>query len=51
MSYFCSITAADEKKGTPDYAAALQEAKRWVRKQPPWRSPYYWATFTLLGPH
>ena len=33
-----------------DYAQALHDAKRWVRNQEKWRSPYYWATFTLIGP-
>ena len=39
---FCGGLAQAEKNGkTVDYAAALQEAKRYVRKQDKWRSPYY----------
>jgi len=29
----------------------LQSAKRWVRAQEKWQSPYYWGTFVLLGPN
>jgi CHAT domain-containing protein len=35
---------------TVDYSQALHDAKRWVRNQEKWRSPHYWATFTLIGP-
>ena len=39
-------------KGQPvDYAAALQKAKRWVRQQEKWQSPYYWGAFVLVGPN
>jgi len=51
VSYFCSLIAKAEKKGSPpDYAAALHQAKQWVRKQQKWQSPYYWGTFVLVGP-
>jgi CHAT domain-containing protein len=30
---------------------AVHDAKRWVRKQEKWKSPYYWGTFVLVGPH
>jgi CHAT domain-containing protein len=51
ISYYCGILARDEKQGTPvDYAAALAEAKRFIRAQPRWQHPYYWATFVLVGP-
>jgi CHAT domain-containing protein len=30
-------------------AAALREAQDAVRRQERWRSPYYWAGFTLQG--
>jgi CHAT domain-containing protein/uncharacterized protein HemY len=30
-------------------AAALREAQNSIRQQPQWRSPYYWAAFTLQG--
>ena len=52
ISVFCSGIAKAEANGeSPDYAAALQRAKRWVRKQPKWASPYYWGTFVLVGPN
>ncbi|MBX7074117.1 MAG: CHAT domain-containing protein [Pirellulales bacterium] len=51
ISYYCGILARDEKQGAPvDYAAALAEAKRFIRAQPRWQHPYYWATFVLVGP-
>jgi CHAT domain-containing protein len=51
VSYFCAGLAQAEKAGQPvDHAAALQAAKRWVRKQPGWQSPYYWASLVLVGP-
>ncbi|HVX61942.1 MAG TPA: tetratricopeptide repeat protein [Pirellulales bacterium] len=52
ISYFCSGVAQSEKKGEPtDYAAKLHAAKRWVRQQEKWKSPYYWGTFVLVGPN
>ncbi len=30
-------------------AAALRAAQRWMRQQPRWRAPYYWAAFVLQG--
>jgi CHAT domain-containing protein/Tfp pilus assembly protein PilF len=51
VSYYCAQLAKQEHDGlTPDYARALCEAKRWVRKQAKWQSPYYWSTFVLIGP-
>jgi tetratricopeptide (TPR) repeat protein len=52
ISVFCSDLAKTEGQGeTPDYAAALHRAKRWVRGQAKWASPYYWGTFVLVGPN
>jgi CHAT domain-containing protein len=52
VSYFCSNLAKAEKEGkTPDYAEGLHTAKRWVREQEKWSSPYYWGTFVLVGPN
>jgi len=49
---FCdSLAEAEGAKQSPDYAAALHRAKRWVRKQEKWQSPYYWGTFVLVGPN
>jgi CHAT domain-containing protein len=51
VSRFCGGLAQAEKAGkTVDYAGSLQEAKRWIRKQDKWRSPYYWASLVLVGP-
>ena len=52
ISYFCSSIARARRAGRPpDYAAALHKAKRWVRQQEKWKSPYYWGTFVLVGPN
>jgi CHAT domain-containing protein len=52
VSVFCGDLVKAEGKGeTPDYAAALHRAKKWVRGQQKWSSPYYWGTFVLLGPN
>ena len=51
VSVFCGGLAQAEKSGKAvGYAVSLQEAKRWVRKQEKWRSPYYWASLVLVGP-
>jgi CHAT domain-containing protein len=52
---FCSGIAQQEKSGAEignaiDYAKALHDAKLWARRQIKWQHPYYWATFTLIGP-
>lgn len=36
------------KRGLPP-AAALREAQVGMSRQPRWRSPYYWAAFTIQG--
>ena len=52
VSYFCGGIAQAEANGdTPDYAKCLHEAKRFIRKQEKWKSPYYWAPFVLVGPN
>src|SRR4029079_6424834 len=52
VSVFGEGLAEGEKSGArTDYAAALHGAKRWVRQQQKWRSPYYWGTFVLVGPN
>jgi len=52
ISYFCAGVAKDEAKGgVADHAKSLHNAKRWVRKQEKWQSPYYWGTFVLVGPN
>ena len=53
--YFCSMVAQQEPPATQagpiDYAKALCDANRWIRKQAKWQHPYYWATFTMVGPN
>jgi CHAT domain-containing protein len=52
ISYYCAGLAQSQKDGAAgDYAKSLQAAKRWVRNQEKWRSPYYWGTFVLVGPN
>ena len=52
VSYFTAGLAQAEKQGaSEDYAQALHSAKRWVRGQKKWQSPYYWGTFVLVGPN
>ncbi|MCA9203736.1 MAG: CHAT domain-containing protein, partial [Planctomycetales bacterium] len=52
ISYFASgIANAEEKQQPVDYAQSLNAAKKWVRQQEKWSSPYYWATFVLVGPN
>jgi tetratricopeptide (TPR) repeat protein/CHAT domain-containing protein len=51
VHYFCAGLARAEKDGKPvDHAESLQAAKRWVREQEKWKSPYYWASMVLIGP-
>jgi CHAT domain-containing protein/Tfp pilus assembly protein PilF len=50
ISYFASGFAAQRQSGQADYATALHAAKRWVRQQDKWSSPYFWGTFELIGP-
>jgi CHAT domain-containing protein len=40
---------ANMLQGGMNPAAALRAAQNSIRRQPQWRSPYYWAAFTLQG--
>lgn len=52
VAYFSAGVAQGEEGGAKaDYARALHEAKRWVRRQEKWESPFYWGTFVLVGPN
>lgn len=51
ISYYCSNVANSDKTGSHAYAQHLQAAKRWVRQQEKWSSPFYWGTFVLIGPN
>jgi CHAT domain-containing protein len=41
---------ASKPQSQADYAQALQKAKLAIRQQEKWASPYYWASFVLIGP-
>jgi CHAT domain-containing protein len=47
--FFTRVAAAERAGSGVDYAAALREAKRGVRRQGRWAHPYYWAPFVLTG--
>jgi len=49
-SHYCSTLAQAKPGQSPDYAAALQQSKRYLRNQKKWSAPYYWASFVLIGP-
>lgn len=49
-TFFEAIAKADREKKPANYAAALQEARKSVRANARWSSPYYWAPFVLVGP-
>ncbi len=52
ISMYCrSVAKAEGENRPPDYARALLEAKRWVRQQEKWQSPYFWGSFVLVGPN
>ena len=52
VSYFTAgLAQAKKKESNVDYSRSLHDAKRWVRSQAKWQSPYYWATFVQIGPN
>ena len=51
VSVFCRELVKEMPGESLDYAATLQAAKRWVRNQDKWKSPFYWGTFVLVGPN
>lgn len=51
MSVYCSHVAKADSQDGVDYATALHEAKKWIRNNDKWGSPYYWGTFVLVGPN
>jgi CHAT domain-containing protein len=52
VSQFCAGVAQGERTSKSiECADALRNAKRWVRQQEKWSSPYYWGTFVLVGPN
>lgn len=51
VSYLCGgIAKSLEGKESISYAKNLNAAKRWVRQQDKWKSPYYWGSLVLIGP-
>ena len=51
VSYFCGgIANGIARKRRVDVAESLHTAKRWLRSQDKWKSPYYWGTFVMVGP-
>lgn len=46
---FESVATADRAARPCDFAHALREAKREVRRDPRWSDPFYWAPFVLNG--
>lgn len=52
LVFFYATNIADgQKNDNLDYALALQKAKRAVRKQAKWESPFYWGSMVLVGPN
>jgi CHAT domain-containing protein/tetratricopeptide (TPR) repeat protein len=51
VSYFCTGLAQSRGTASTDYADALLRAKRAVRQQEKWKSPYFWAGLVLVGPN
>ncbi len=49
-TFFARVAKDLDEGRSPDYALALQAARRQVRDNPQWASPYYWAPFVLIGP-
>jgi CHAT domain-containing protein len=51
VSVFCGALVKAQQDHPLDYAEALHAAKRWVRSQEKWQSPYFWGSFVLVGPN
>ena len=43
------MTGASAGLTVPRAAAALKQAQAFVRSQPKWKHPYYWAAWVLWG--
>jgi CHAT domain-containing protein len=50
VTFFKERMGATGKGSSMSYAQALQQARRKVRGQKDWSSPFYWAPFVLIGP-
>ena len=52
VSVCCGKIAEALGKGQRvDHATALRDAKLWVRQQPQFANPYFWAPLVLIGPN
>jgi CHAT domain-containing protein len=49
-TFFEAISKADREGTKINYAEALQQARKAIRANRQWSSPYYWAPFVLIGP-
>jgi CHAT domain-containing protein len=49
-AFAASIGQSLRARQEPNYAIALADARKYVRNQPKWSSPYHWAPFVLIGP-
>lgn len=49
-SFFRAVARGGRRGGQPDFARALAQAKREVRRQADWSEPFFWAPFVLDGP-
>ncbi len=49
-TFFEAVAKADRQGTKINYAAALQQARKSIRANRQWSSPYYWAPFVLIGP-
>jgi CHAT domain-containing protein len=48
--FFRNLSPQLHENGPVDFAQALRDARRSVRNQSAWSSPYFWAPFVLVGP-
>lgn len=47
--FSAELAESQKHSEQPDYATILQAAKKSVREQARWRSPYYWSSLVLVG--
>jgi CHAT domain-containing protein/Flp pilus assembly protein TadD len=50
IGHYASLLAVEKPDQPLDHARELQAAKRAIREQDRWHSPYYWSAFVLIGP-
>ncbi|QDU29514.1 CHAT domain protein [Anatilimnocola aggregata] len=51
VSYFAGyLTLAGKDPTARNYASALHNAKKQVRKQEQWKHPFFWSSLVLVGP-